>query len=198
MENLAGRHAPGGDPLHDLRHESFDHLGHRRECGDGVVGHTLATLAQPLDQQARLYHQLAHLGEQARQHLPLFLFALGKQVVFFDRSEDRLDLRDGGIDTPHAMRFELRQGTATALRHTPQDTRFVGIPNRQLLRCCIGREDTDIGKAQVLGDMEDQRIDLLDPVLAQGCIGPGDVGMVPNLSPGGVLSPNEHARHHIL
>ena len=80
----------------------------------------------------------------------------------------------------------------------PQNARFVGIANGQLLRCRIGREDTDIGKAQVLGDMEDQRIDLLDPVFAQGCIGPGNIGMIPHLGAGVVLAANEYARHDIL
>ena len=46
--------------------------------------------------------------------------------------------------------------------------------------------------------MEDQRIDLLDPVLAQRHIGPGDAGVVPNLRLGGVLAPEEHPRHDIF
>ena len=46
--------------------------------------------------------------------------------------------------------------------------------------------------------MEDQCIDLLDPVLAQGRIGPGDIGVVPNLGPGGVLAPNEYPCHDIF
>ena len=32
--------------------------------------------------------------------------------------------------------------------------------------------------------MENQRVDLLDTILAQGGIGPGDVGVVPNLRMG--------------
>ena len=46
--------------------------------------------------------------------------------------------------------------------------------------------------------MQHQRIDLLHPVLAQGRIGPGDVGMIPNLGAGVVLAANEHPRHDIL
>ena len=46
--------------------------------------------------------------------------------------------------------------------------------------------------------MEHQRIDLLYPVLAQGRIGPGDIGMIPNLGRGVVLAPDEHPRHHIF
>jgi hypothetical protein len=81
-----------------------------------------------------VHHQLAHLGEQAGQHLTLFLFALGKQVVFFDRPEDRLDLVEGVVDSQHPTRFELHKGATTALCPTPQDPGFVGIPNGQLLR----------------------------------------------------------------
>jgi hypothetical protein len=46
--------------------------------------------------------------------------------------------------------------------------------------------------------MEDQRIDLVHTFLAQGGIGPRNVGMVPNLRPGIALATNEHARHNIL
>ena len=46
--------------------------------------------------------------------------------------------------------------------------------------------------------MQDQRVDLLHTVFAQGCIGPGDVGVVPYLRPQIVLTPNEHPRHSIL
>ena len=49
-----------------------------------------------------------------------------------------------------------------------------------------------------LGYMQYQRVDLLYTVFAKGRIGPGDVGVVPNLRPGGVLTPNEHPRHHIF
>ena len=51
MHDFALSYDPRGDPLHNLRHEALGHFVPRRECGDGVVGHTLATLAQPLDQQ---------------------------------------------------------------------------------------------------------------------------------------------------
>jgi hypothetical protein len=124
--------------------------------------------------------------------------ALGKEVMFFDRPEDRLHLCECRIDSQHCTGFELHQGAPTALRESPQDTRFVGIPNRQLLRRGIGRQAIDIGKAQVLGDMEDQRIDLVDSLLAQRGRGPRNVGMVPNLRPGIALTANEHARHDIL
>jgi hypothetical protein len=46
--------------------------------------------------------------------------------------------------------------------------------------------------------MQYQRIDLLHPVFAQGCIGASDVGVVPNLRLGIVLTPNEQARDHIF
>ena len=160
--------------------------------------HTVATLAKPLDQQACLHDQLAHLGEQARQHLALCLFALGKQVVFFDRPEDRLHLRECRIDPQHRTGFELRQGATTALGQAPQDPRFVGIPNGQLLRRGIRRQDADIGKATILGHMQHQRVDLLYPVFAQGRIGPSDVGVVPNLRAGIVLAADEHPRHDIF
>jgi hypothetical protein len=42
--------------------------------------------------------------------------ALGKEVVFFDRPEDRLHLRERRIAPHHRASFELRQGAATALR----------------------------------------------------------------------------------
>ena len=171
---------------------------HRRQRGDGVVRHPVATLAEPLDQPACLHDQLAHLGEQARQHLAFFLFALGKQMVFFDRPEDRLHLRECRIDPQYRAGFELCQGAATALGPPPQDPGFVGIPKRQLLRRGIGREDAGIGKATVLGHMKHQPIDLVYPVLAQGRIGPGDVGMIANLGAGGVLAAHEHPCHDIL
>ena len=55
-----------------------------------------------------------------------------------------------------------------------------------------------MGKAQVLGDMEEQRIDLVDPLLAQRGLGPRHGGMVPNLWPGIALAANAHARHDSL
>ncbi len=102
------------------------------------------------------------------------------------------------VDSPHPTRFELYKGAATALSQPPQDPGFVGIPNGQLLRGGIRRQDTGVGKATVLGDMEDQRIDLVHTVFAKGHIRPGNVGMVPNLRPGIVLAPNEHPCHDIL
>jgi hypothetical protein len=39
--------------------------------------------------------------------------------------------------------------------------------------------------------MEHQRIDLLYPVLAQGGIGPGDMGMIPHLGRRVVLAANK-------
>jgi hypothetical protein len=198
MEDFALGYHPGCDPLHDLWDEALGHLVHGRQCGQGVLRHTVATRAEPLDQQTCLHDQLPHLGEQARQHLALGLFALGKQMVFFDRPEDRLHLCECRIDPHHRAGFEFRQGAATALRPPPQDPRFVGIPYGQLLGRSIGREETDIGKAVVVGHMEDQRIDLLDPVLAQGRVGSGDIGMIPNLRAGVVLAAKEHPCHHIL
>jgi hypothetical protein len=44
----------------------------------------IVSLPQLHDHGTGLHDQLAHLGQQACQHLTLFLFALGKQVVFFD------------------------------------------------------------------------------------------------------------------
>jgi hypothetical protein len=38
------------DPLHHLRHEALGHLVHRLQRGQGVLRHTVATLAEPLDQ----------------------------------------------------------------------------------------------------------------------------------------------------
>ena len=107
------------DPLHDLWDEAFGHRVHGRERRNGVLCHTVATRAEPLHQQAGLHDERPHLGEQARQHLPLDLFALGKQVVFFDRPENRLHLREGCIDSHHRAGFELGQGAPTALRQTP-------------------------------------------------------------------------------
>ena len=95
------------------------HLVHRPQRRRGPLGDTVATLSQPRHQGTGLHEQLAHLGEQARQHLPLVLCALGKQVRFFDRPADRLDLGEGGGGSPHPTRFELRQGAATALGDTP-------------------------------------------------------------------------------
>ncbi len=114
------------------------------------------------------------------------------------RPEDRLDLREGGVDSPHPPRFELHQGAATALGSTPQDTRVVGIDHGQLLRGGIRRQDPGVGKATILGDMEDQCIDLVHTVFAQSGKGPRNVGMVANLGAGIVLAPNEHPRHDIL
>jgi hypothetical protein len=198
MHDFALGHHPGGDPLHDLWDEPLGDLVHSPQRGCGTLGHTIAALRQARHHGTGLYDQLSDLRQQACQHLTLFGFALGKEMVLFDRSEDRLYLVERPVDPQHPMPFELRQGSATALRHPPQNARFVGIANGQLLRCRIGREDTDIGKAPVLGDMEDQRIDLLDPVFAQGCIGPGYIGMIPHLGAGVVLAANEYARHDVL
>jgi hypothetical protein len=70
--------------------------GHQR--GHGTLGDAVAALPQPSHYGPGLHNQLAHLGQQARQHLALFLFALSKQVVFFDRPEDRLHLRECRIE----------------------------------------------------------------------------------------------------
>ena len=102
------------------------------------MGHPIAALLQLRHQGASLHEQLPHLPQEARQHLALVCLALGKEMVFFDRSEDRLHLCERRLHPPYPTRFELRQGTTTALRYTPQDTRFVGIANGQLLRCSIG------------------------------------------------------------
>jgi hypothetical protein len=159
---------------------------------------TVAALSQPRHEGPRLHHQLAYLGQQTGQHLPLCRAALGKEVMFFDRPEDRMHLRECRIDPQHRAGFELRQGATTTLRHTPQDTRFVGIADGQLLRCGIGREDTGIGKPQACGDMHNHRIDLVHTVFAQGHIGPRNVGMVPNLWLGVGLTSDEHPRHDIF
>jgi len=119
-------------------------------------------------------------------------------MVFFDRPEDCLHLRQCSIDPHHRAGFELRQGATTALGPAPQDPGFVGIPNRQLLCRGIGREEAGIGKATVLGHMQDQPIDLLHPIFAQGRIGPGNVGMIANLGGGVVLAANKYPGHDIL
>ena len=71
MHHFALGYHLGGDPLHDLRDEALGDLVHGLQRGDGVVQHTVATLSEPLDQQACLHDEHAHFGEQARQHLPL-------------------------------------------------------------------------------------------------------------------------------
>jgi hypothetical protein len=84
------------------------HLVHGVQSGDRVVGHTVATLSEPCHQEACLDHQLSHLGQQPGQHLPLGRLALGKQVMFFDRLEDRLHLCECWLDAHHRAGFELR------------------------------------------------------------------------------------------
>ena len=101
MHDFALGYDPRGDPLYNLWHEALDHLVHRLQRGQGVLRHPVVTLAEPLEQPACLHDQLAHLGEQARQHLALGLFALGKQMVFFDRPEDCLHLRQRWLDPHH-------------------------------------------------------------------------------------------------
>lgn len=189
---------PRGHPLHDLRDEALGHLVHGLQGSDGMVRHPVATFPESLDQQAALHDQLAHRGEPARQHLTLYLFALGKQVVCFDRSKDRLHLRASRLDPPHRAGFEPRQGTTPALRQPPQDARFVGIPNGQRLRRRLRRQDTHIGKATIPGHMQQPRVDLLHTVLAKGRRGPGDVGVVPYRRLQIVLAPDAHPRHHMF
>ena len=49
-----------------------------------LVQTTLAMVSKPCHDRACLDHQLAHLGSQAYQHLPLGGLALGKEMVLFD------------------------------------------------------------------------------------------------------------------
>jgi hypothetical protein len=121
-----------------------------------------------------------------------------EQMVFFDRAHNGLHLIEGTVEALHPPLVELHQSSATALRHPPQDARFVGIADGQLLRGGIGREDPGIGKPQAFGDMQNHRIDLVHAVFAQGHIGPGNVGMIPNLWCGVGLTSDEHPRHDIF
>ena len=106
---------PGGAPLHNLRDEALGHLVHRLQRGHGVLRHTIATLAEPLDQQAGLPDQPAHRGEPTRQHLALGLVALGQQMGGFDGPENRLPLHACRLAPHPRTGFELRKGAATAL-----------------------------------------------------------------------------------
>ena len=106
MHDFALGHHPGGDPLHDLWDEALGHLVHRLQRGDGrCASHGRGALqaAGPVGRVCTTNWPTS--VQQARQHLALFLCALGKQVVFFDRPEDRLDLLEGRIGPQHAARF---------------------------------------------------------------------------------------------
>src|SRR5262245_61823028 len=149
-----------------------------------MVRHPVATRTKPLDEPACLHDQLPRLGEQARQHLALGLFALGQEVVFFDRLEERPHLCEGRLGAHDRPRFELHQGAPTTLGPPPYDPGCVGIPNRQLLDSGIRGQDTDIGKPIVLGYMQHQPVDLRNAIGAQGPIGSGEVGVVSSLGVG--------------
>ena len=97
------------------------------------MGHTVAALSQPRHYGPRPA-QLAYFGEQARQHLSLGHSALGKQVMVFDRLEDRLR---GAVSTPNTAR-SLSCVRARPALSPPARSGFVGMPNQQLLRRRIG------------------------------------------------------------
>jgi hypothetical protein len=198
MEDFALGHDPCGEPLHNLGDKPLGHLVHGLEGGQGMVRHLVATRTKPLDEPACLHDQLPHLGEQARQPLALGLCALGKEVVFFDRREDRLHLCEGRLGAHDRPSFELHQGAPTALGPPPYAPGFVGIPNRQLLDSGIRGQDTDIGKPIVLGHMPNQPVDLLHAICAQGRKGAGDVGVVSYLGVGIGLAAYEHPCHDIF
>ena len=125
--------------------------------------------------------------------------ARGKEMVFFDRRARSSAPALAPGSSPHTPRFgQLRQGPPTALGESPQDARFVGIANGQLLGRGIGREDPGVDKAQAVASLITKVIDLVDPALPKAAVGPSDVGVVANLRLGIVLTTNEHTRHHIL
>ena len=141
-------------------------------------------VAETLDQRTRLHHQLANLRQYPGQHLAFVRFARGKQMMCFDRAQDRLHLFQGAVESLNASLFQLRQGAATALRQPPQDARFVGIANGEFLRRGVGRQTPLVDKAKAMRLLDHQAVDLVDARFAQRRIGPGDVGVVANLGLG--------------
>ena len=119
-------------------------------------------------------------------------------MVFFDGAQDRLHLSQRVVESRNPALLHLGQGPATALGQPPQDTRFVGIPNGQLLRCGIGREHPLVDKANAMRLLDHQLVELVDPRFAQRRIGPRDIGVIANLRLGIAVTSNEDPRHHVL
>ena len=95
MHDFVGRHFARREPVHNLTHQRLDHLVHRHQPRARTLDHPLRLRTQTLDQRTRLHHQLANLAQDPGQHLAFFRFALGKEMVFFDRAQDRLHLLQG-------------------------------------------------------------------------------------------------------
>src|SRR5262245_8024689 len=74
------------------RCEALGHLVHGPQRCRGPSEDAVAALSQQRYYGPRLHHQLAYLGQQTGQPLPLGRSALGEEVMFFDRHEDRLHL----------------------------------------------------------------------------------------------------------
>ena len=125
-----------------------------------------------------------HFSQNTSQHLAFFRFAFGKEMVFFDRAQNRLDLFQSRFEALNTSLFELHQRSATALRQPSQDARFVGIANGQLLRRGVRRDHPLVDKAKAMRLLDHQVCDLLDARFAQGRIGPSDVGVIANLGLG--------------
>ena len=134
MHDFVGRHVARRDPVHDLTHQRFDHLVHRHEPRARTLNDAIPTRTETLDKGARLHHQLADFGQYPGQQLAFVRSAFGKQMVFFDRAQDRLHLSKSTVESLNTPLFEPHQRSATALRQASQEARFVGIANGQLLR----------------------------------------------------------------
>ena len=119
-------------------------------------------------------------------------------MVFFDRAQDRLHLLLGPVESTQPPLGQLRQGPPTALGEPPQNAGFVGIPNGEFLRRGVGRQHPLVDKAIAMRLLDHQVVDLVDPRLAQGRVGPRDVGVIANLRLGIAVTSNEDTRHHVL
>ncbi len=119
MHDFVGRHFARREPVHDLTHQRLDHLVHRHQPRARTLNHPIRTRTETLDKGARLHHQLANFCQDAGQHLAFVRFARGKEVVFFDRAQNRLHLIQGALESLNASLFQLRQGAATTLGQPP-------------------------------------------------------------------------------
>ncbi len=118
--------------------------------------------------------------------------------MFFDRSYHGLGLLDRGLYSLNTLLLEIPQGSQAALRHPPQDSRFVGIANWKLLSRGIPRKDAGVSKSQAHRLLHDKLVGLFQALLPQRRICPSDVGMIPNLRRRIVLLRDKHPCYNAL
>jgi hypothetical protein len=137
--------------MHNLTHQHLDDVVHRHQPGAGLLNHPVRVPLHGCRDDTGLTDQRPHFSQDASQNLAFFRFVLGKEMVFFDRAQNRFRLLQGRFESLNPPPLEPPQCAATALRQPSQDARFVGIVNGQFLGGGVRRDDPLVDKAKAMG-----------------------------------------------